>query len=58
MAYINNSGAPKFSQFCSATKENADTAVHDLPAKNMYWEMIKKLFGRSDHSTYVIVTGQ
>ena len=57
MAVINNNGDPKFSQFCSSTKDNTDLSVYDLPLKNMYKELLMRLFGKSDHCTYVIITG-
>ena len=57
MAIINNNGDPKFSQFCSSTKDNTDVSSYDLPLKNMYKEMLKKCVGMSDHTFYVIITG-
>lgn len=57
MAIINNNGDPKFSQFCSSNKDNTDVSVYDLPMKNMFLELLKRLVGKSDHCTYVIITG-
>ena len=58
MAHMTNAGMPMFSQYISANLENQHVSGYDLPPKNCFLEIIKKLFGRSDHCLYTLVTGR
>lgn len=59
MAFMANNGGPSFAQFCDSDKdtENTPETILALPGKNMFWELVKKFVGKSDHSMYAIITG-